>query len=152
MNAAALWLLVVTANAAPLLGRRLGHPTPLDLGLRLSDGRRLLGDHKSWRGVCLSIVSTVAMAWLLELPLGTGIAISLWAMMGDMLASLAKRRFGIDPGRIAPGLDQLPESALPLIMVGRPELAWTTIAALSLAFMAFDIAVRLIYSRIRQRS
>ncbi len=67
-----------------------------------------------------------------------------------MLASLAKRRMGVAPGGAIVGLDQLPESLLPLIMLGRPTLSWATIALLALAFMAADIVLRLIYDRLRR--
>jgi CDP-2,3-bis-(O-geranylgeranyl)-sn-glycerol synthase len=146
----ALWLLVVTANAAPLAGRRLGPATPLDFGLTLPDGHRLFGAHKSWRGLVLSLIGTALCAALLGLPVSTGITVAAWAMVGDMLASLIKRRIGIAPGGTAIGLDQLPESLLPLILVGRPTLSWATIALLALAFMAADIVLRLIYDRLRR--
>ena len=153
MSAGALWLLVVIANAAPLLaGRGPGPATPLDFGLHLPDGRRMFGAHKSWRGLALSVACTALIAVLLGMPVSAGIAVAAWAMGGDMLASLAKRRIGIAPGGKAPGLDQLPESLLPLIVVGRPHLAWATIALLALAFMALDTILRLIYDRLRRQS
>ena len=124
---------------------------PLDFGLSLPDGQRLFGAHKSWRGLMLSVIGTALCAAILQLPISTGITVALWAMVGDMLASLGKRRMGIAPGGKATALDQLPESLLPLIMVGRPALSWTTIAVLSLAFMAFDIGLRLAYARMRAR-
>jgi CDP-2,3-bis-(O-geranylgeranyl)-sn-glycerol synthase len=51
-------LLLIVANLLPwTAGRVCGSrwDTPLDLGLRLWDRRRLLGDHKTWRGVAVAI-------------------------------------------------------------------------------------------------
>jgi CDP-archaeol synthase len=43
---------------------------PLDLGLRLPDGARLLGDHKTWRGLAGSVVACalVVFAGRLQRP------------------------------------------------------------------------------------
>jgi CDP-2,3-bis-(O-geranylgeranyl)-sn-glycerol synthase len=150
VSAAALWLLVVVANAAPLLAARRATATPLDFGLVLPDGRRLFGAHKSWRGLMLSLICTGICAPLLGLPVATGLIVAALAMLGDMLASLTKRRLGIAPGGMAPLLDPLPESLLPLIVVGRPHLAWATIALLALAFMALDLALRALHSRLHR--
>lgn len=37
------------------------------------------------------------------------------AMLGDLLSSFLKRRMGLAPSRQAIGLDQIPESLLPLL-------------------------------------
>jgi CDP-diglyceride synthetase len=142
--------LVIVANGAALAGHilcgRFG-AWPLDFGLTLADGQRLFGDHKTIRGVLLAVIFTAIGALLLGLPAATGIIIALAAMAGDAAASLVKRRLGIAPGGMAIGLDQLPESLLPLFIVGPARgLSWTTILGLGLAFLAFELAAsRLLY-------
>jgi CDP-diglyceride synthetase len=145
-----LLALVVIANGAALAGHILcGHRCawPLDGGLRLTDGRRLFGDHKTIRGVVLSVACTVPTALVLGLSASTGAAIALTAMAGDAMASFIKRRLAIAPGGMAIGMDQLPESLLPLAIVGPAHgLSWTMILGLSLAFLVFELAAsRLLY-------
>jgi CDP-archaeol synthase len=144
-----LLLLVVVANGAPLAGdiacgRR--YAWPLDGGLTLTNGR-LLGAHKTIRGVVLAVLATAVAARLLGLTATTGIVVALAAMTGDTIASFVKRRLGIKPGGMAIGLDQLPESLLPLAIVGPAHgLSWTAVVALSLAFLIFELAAsRLLY-------
>ena len=50
--------LIGAANAAPVVLKRLlsdRYSTPVDGGLVLRDGRRLLGPSKTWRGVAFAI-------------------------------------------------------------------------------------------------
>ena len=112
-----LLILTVIVNGAPvaarhLLGGRLA--TPIDLGLCLPDGRRLFGDSKTWRGVVAGILAGILAAPLLELDVSTGAEFGLLAMAGDLASSLLKRRLGLPPSSQTLGLDQIPESALPL--------------------------------------
>ena len=48
----ALALLGVAHTAPWAAGCLLAHrpPAPIDAGMRLMDGRRVLGEHKTWRG------------------------------------------------------------------------------------------------------
>lgn len=145
-----LLALVIVANGAALVGRVLcrHHAAwPLDFGLTLPDGRRLFGDHKTIRGVLLAVVCTVPAAMLLGLSATTGIVMALAAMVGDAAASLVKRRLAIAPGGMAIGLDQLPESLLPLAIVGPTHgLSWPAIFGLGAAFVIFElVASRLLY-------
>lgn len=136
--------LTVLAHATPwaagrLLGSRLA--APLDGGLRLPDGERLLGAHKTWRGV----ISSMLVCALATAGAGRGAllggAFGLLAMIGDGAASLIKRRMRLAPGREIPGLDQLPEALLPLLLLATP-LGITPVEALGLAlvFALLDLA------------
>ena len=137
-----LILLLVIANATPLLvstlpGRRLA--SPLDGGLHLADGRRLLGPAKTVRGLGSSILATALAAPLLGLTLPQGAGFGLLAMLGDLLSSFAKRRLDIAPSRSAPLLDQLPETLLPLLVM-QPVLgtAYSETLAAALVFGIID--------------
>jgi len=109
--AAALHLAVLRDN----LFARL--KTPIDLG-RTFRGRRILGDHKTWRGALVMIAgSTLGMGfqgylrvprlelfdygqvnlWLCGALLGLGFA------LGELPNSFLKRACGIPPGRPAEG-------------------------------------------------
>ena len=113
-------LLLLVANGAPPLARWwLGARCawPLDGGMRFFDGRPLLGPTKSWRGVVAAILATALCGSLLGFSLGLGVQFALLAMAGDTLSSFFKRRLGIAPHGRAVGLDQLPESLLPLVVL-----------------------------------
>ena len=115
--------LTVIAHATPwaagrLLGARLG--APLDRGMRLGDGARLLGDHKTWRGLLASILACALGAVLLGHGAGLGATFGLLAMLGDCASSFVKRRLRLAPGREIFGLDQLPEALLPLLALAGP--------------------------------
>ena len=115
------------ANMAPVLVR--GHcewlARPMDGG-RSWHGRRLLGDHKTWRGLLAGVVAGAAafavQRWLWQRgvarefalieygrfdPLLPGALLGLGAGLGDALKSFFKRRVGIAPGASWVGFDQL---------------------------------------------
>jgi len=110
--------LLAVANGAPVLARKfLGDRCawPLDGGLRFVDGRPLFGASKTVRGVLMSVLLSTATAPLLGLPVGAGALAGALAMIGDLLSSFAKRRLGFVASQRATGLDQIPESLLPLM-------------------------------------
>jgi CDP-diglyceride synthetase len=113
-------LLLVVANGAPVIsnkifGKRLARP--IDNGFKLSDGYRLFGNSKTWRGWFSAIFLTGIVAILLGLSFLTGVLFATLTMMGDLLASFIKRRLGnVDSSR-ARGLDTVPESLLPLVLL-----------------------------------
>lgn len=115
-----LWqplLLLLVANGSPILVRLLfaGRVlVPLDGGRRFIDGRPLLGPTKSWHGLLASLLLTSLCSVLLGYAWWLGGLFGLLAMLGDALSSFAKRRLAIAPQGRAVGLDQIPESLLPL--------------------------------------
>ncbi len=78
--------LLGAAHGAPwaagrLLGKRLA--APIDAGTTLKDGRRLLGDHKTWRGVIAAVLTCAPAAALLGYSVGLGIAFAGLALAVD---------------------------------------------------------------------
>lgn len=133
----AVWLMLpayVPNNAAVLAGGG----RPIDGG-RTWKGRRILGDGKTWRGTAVGTVVGGALALVLNAvggDVGGTIGISLpsfpplvvfalpfGAMLGDILASLLKRRTGRARGAPFPVLDQLDfvVVALALAFVANPS-------------------------------
>jgi CDP-2,3-bis-(O-geranylgeranyl)-sn-glycerol synthase len=151
----ALLCLIVTANGAPILlenlwGRRWAWP--LDAGLRFTDGRRLLGSSATLRGLAGAVVATTGVALLLGLPWKTGLLIGFFAMVGDALSCFLKRRLGLEPGDRAIGLDQVPESLLPLLAVKDSHgLGWLDLAWMVMAFTLFSLVVSRILFRLKLR-
>lgn len=116
-------VIIMVANSAPvvaswLLGPRLAWP--LDFGLKLHDGARLLGAHKTWRGLVIAALAAAGASTLIGLPAAVGAVAGAAAMLGDALSSFVKRRLKHRPGAWLPGLDQGPEAALPLVVMWRP--------------------------------
>ena len=117
-------------------GLLFGKGAPLDFGKNFVDGKRLIGDGATWRGlfggvflaivigVCesliifnpgvyglipphlLNFVNSAVSANLLYSAL-FGFLIGLGALIGDAVGSFIKRRIGIERGRPAPILDQV---------------------------------------------
>ncbi len=121
----ALYFLIspYAANAFPPLvkGKRA-----IDFGKKFIDGKRLLGDGKTWEGLiagtlfgtlCGSIawlfhpkLNKIALDYGFSIPLITpekAFLLSLAALLGDMSGSFIKRRLGMERGAPAPVLDQL---------------------------------------------
>jgi len=104
------------------------------------DGRPVLGKSKTYRGVAFSLVGTVLAADVLGMPWEIGLLVGGLAMTGDCLSSFIKRRLGYDSGGMALGLDQIPESLLPLLGVwGVLSLSAIGIMATVGAFMVFEL-------------
>lgn len=145
-----LLLLILVANGAPLLvhallRRRWAYP--LDGGLVLPDGQRLLGPSCTLRGWLAAALVTPLAALVLGLPAGIGLTMGLLAMVGDSLSSFLKRRLRRPPGSMALGLDQIPESLLPLLGVcASLGLSGRDILLLVLAFVVLELLLsRLLY-------
>jgi len=123
----AIWI-IIPAYAAngltPLIGfKKKLHP--IDGGRNFIDGRRVLGDGKTWEGfflgtavaVIIAIVEMLAypyLPWNISpvrldiIPMSpfTGFLIGMGAMLGDVGGSFIKRRLGLERGCFAPLLDQ----------------------------------------------
>jgi hypothetical protein len=111
-------ILVLVANGSPLLATRIfgaWGAAPLDSGALWRDGEPLFGKSKTIRGVLASFVAASIAAPLLGLDWRIGALAAGGAMAGDLLSSFIKRRMKLPPHSMAPGIDQAPESLLPLI-------------------------------------
>jgi CDP-2,3-bis-(O-geranylgeranyl)-sn-glycerol synthase len=113
-----------------------GGGRPIDGGLTLKDGKRLLGNGKTWRGLIIGslvgigigiiqgltsiyivqafeIYSPLSMFYYLILPFGIiegaifGFCLGTGALLGDICGSFIKRRLNIQRGKPAIFLDQL---------------------------------------------
>lgn len=137
-----LVLLLLIANGSPVIIAKILGPRfdwPVDFGRRLG-GQALFGPSKTWRGIIASLIATSLTAWLLGLGFAVGALIAAMAMLGDLLASFSKRRLGLNASSMAPGLDQIPESLLPLWAVREQMgLDWPMLLMLVLAFIVMEL-------------
>ncbi|MCF2135654.1 MAG: CDP-2,3-bis-(O-geranylgeranyl)-sn-glycerol synthase [Candidatus Thorarchaeota archaeon] len=127
----AIWLGLPAwiANATPVI---FGGGRPIDGGHLFRDGRRLLGDGKTVRGFIVGVVFgtitgtlqaaavpyivpvlsqyvtiTTEMETVLFINVQAAFAMSIGALLGDMVGSFIKRRINLQSGGPAPVLDQL---------------------------------------------
>jgi CDP-2,3-bis-(O-geranylgeranyl)-sn-glycerol synthase len=109
-----IWLFLPAyfANAAPVLLHGGG---ALDGGRNWSDGKRILGDHKTTYGT----LAGVAVGALFAVAQGNAIQGTLFAVgaiCGDLLFAFIKRRLGLEPGKPLPLWDQVGFIILAIIL------------------------------------
>jgi CDP-2,3-bis-(O-geranylgeranyl)-sn-glycerol synthase len=150
-----LLLLLMLANGAPivlkdLLRRRFAYP--VDGGVVLGDGRPLFGQSKTLRGVSIALIATALGSVVLGLGWKIGLIISAVAMAGDLCSSFIKRRLNVPASGRATGLDQIPESLLPLLAV-RSQLSlnvWDILAGIGLFFVG-ELLLSILFYRLHLR-
>jgi len=100
----------MAANGAPVFVKR---GTPIDLGRSFIDGRRILGDGKTFEGFLVGLIFGTGVGAIYSAALHKqafipfSLASSLGALLGDMVGAFIKRRLGLPRGAPAPVLDQL---------------------------------------------
>ena len=114
-----------------------GGGTPIDLGRNFSDGKRIFGDGKTFRGLIIGILAGIgiglvqiqvvgAFGWE-NLPEHTYMSITLLAtgaLLGDLCKSFFKRRLGKERGAKWPVADMYDLVAGALLMVLIFDSAW----------------------------
>jgi len=132
--------LLTLANGTPVIAKKIfgqAFALPLDGRLVFFDHRPLFGRSKTIRGIVLSILVTTAIAPLIGVDFSTGAVAAIAAMAGDLCSSFVKRRLNFPPSSQALGIDQVPESLLPL-------LACRAALALSVADIALCVSLFLV--------
>lgn len=99
----------MAANGAPVF---IARGTPMDLGRKLFDGRRILGDGKTFEGFFIGVLFGTSVGaiyavhtdnpWFMPYAL----ILSIGALLGDVMSAFIKRRIGLQRGEPAPVLDQ----------------------------------------------
>lgn len=119
--AAAMWFIfpAYCANAAPVI---FGGGQQMDFGKKFSDGKPILGSHKTLRGflaglivgTLVGVVQTVFYEQILfeygkqfSYSILLGFMLSLGALVGDLIESFIKRRLDRSPGSSLPVADQI---------------------------------------------
>ena len=148
-----VWLLVllILANGLPVVAARFfGHrfSAPIDGGRQWRDGRPLFGPSKTWRGVMAGFIACSLSAPLFGLTVAFGAIYALLALGGDLLSSFIKRRMGLEASARATGLDQLPESVIP---VGYAWVALDLPAWQAMGVVLLFVAANMLFSPLLYR-
>jgi Putative integral membrane protein DUF46. len=115
-----LLILLVVANGAAVAAKKLFGSVlayPVDAGALFLDGQPLFGPSKTIRGIASSVIATSICAMLMGLGWKIGALIGAFAMEGDLFSSFVKRRLHRPPSSMAIGLDHIPESLFPLLVI-----------------------------------
>jgi CDP-2,3-bis-(O-geranylgeranyl)-sn-glycerol synthase len=152
---AQILFLVLLANGSPIIAKRIfgeRSAAPLDGNTRFIDGQPLLGPSKTIRGLASSLIVTGLGGLLLGLQAWLGLLVASAAMAGDLLSSFCKRRLRLAPSSKASGLDQIPESLIPLLAC-RPFLSLTVadIAVGCAVFFVGEVLLSRLFFRLRLR-
>ena len=114
----------------------VGGGTPIDLGKNFSDGKRVLGDGKTYRGLILGITAGIGIGLVqivlygiyhLALPEHTVMSVFLLAtgaLLGDVGKSFFKRRLGKERGGKWPVADQYDLVAGSFLLVLAVDPQW----------------------------
>ena len=111
------------ANAAPILAAPFPlikkWNAPIDCG-KMYRGKRILGSHKTWRGLVVGIITATLVLWLQQLAISHNAVLQSWtdqvkyvslptlivgplfgigALGGDAIESFFKRQRGVAPGQ-----------------------------------------------------
>jgi CDP-2,3-bis-(O-geranylgeranyl)-sn-glycerol synthase len=120
----------------------LGGGTPIDFGRNFSDGNRVFGNGKTYRGLFIGILAGIITGLILiwfagrvpvaSLPKHTLLSVTLLAtgaLLGDLVKSFFKRRFGKERGTKWPVADQydLVAGAFLLLIIGDPAWFFATV-------------------------
>ncbi len=143
-------VLLTFANGTPVIAKKIFGSRlafPLDAEVHFVDGRPLLGQSKTIRGVVLSVAATAAAAPVLGVSVATGALVACLAMLGDIISSFIKRRLNLSSSAQAVGLDQIPESLLPLVVCQNAlALTWVDIIICVGIFLVGELMIsRVLY-------
>ena len=116
------------------------------------DGRPLFGSSKTIRGIIVSVMFTAIGAALIGFTWQVGALFGAAAMGGDLVSSFIKRRLGMPPSSMAIGLDQIPESLLPMLLCWQAlGLKLPTALAVLVVFLIGELALSKLLFRLHVR-
>ena len=152
----AVWLMMPAYISNPM-AVVFGGGTPIDLGKNWTDGKRILGDGKTFRGL-LAGTGCGIIAGLIQMqitsPFAAGeftftviITMSFGALLGDMTKSFFKRRLGFERGGKMFLVDQLDFVAGAWILTYLFDKQWF-IANFSLQIMVIVVILTPILHRV----
>lgn len=133
----------------------LGGGTPIDFGRTLADGKRVLGDGKTYRGFFGGVAAGICTGFFLlymETVLGISvhtllsvILLASGALLGDLVKSFVKRRLGKDRGEKWPLADQYDLVAGALVLTAACDPGWIVAHITPLVFVCILVVTPLLH-------
>ncbi|MGD8595326.1 MAG: CDP-archaeol synthase [Gammaproteobacteria bacterium] len=140
-----LLLLIGIANGTPVVVKKLLGDLwayPLDGNRTFLDQRPVFGPSKTIRGIAFSGLFTAIFAPMFAIPWVYGLIIAATAMAGDLFSSFIKRRCGKPSSSMALGIDQIPESLLPMIAAHYVlDVSWFGVFVVVVLFFVLELVV-----------
>lgn len=150
MIVTAVWLMLPAYISNPT-AVVFGGGTPIDLGKNWKDGRRILGDGKTFRGLIGGTACGIAAGLiqmqlspilsLSHLTLTAVVALSFGALLGDIVKSFFKRRLGYGRGAKLPLIDQLDFVAGAWVLTYVLDPRWFSVNFLSSPWVMVTVLV-----------
>jgi hypothetical protein len=148
-------VLLIVANGAPVVAwKAFGDLAnfPIDAHVRFLDGQPLFGPSKTVRGLVSAIVVSALAAPVIGLSWQLGALFGACVMLGDLTSSFTKRRLGMASSSIAIGIDQIPESLVPLLLLRQQlGLDWQSVGVIVPAFFIIEVLGSQILFKLRIR-
>lgn len=136
-------VLLIIANGAPVIASKvLGGLAkfPIDANVRFLDGRPLFGPSKTVRGLISAVIVSALAAPVMGFSWQLGALFGACVMLGDLMSSFAKRRLGMASSSMAIGIDQIPESLVPLVLLHQQlGLGWQSVGVIVVAFFIIEL-------------
>ncbi|OGC37778.1 hypothetical protein A2V54_00485 [candidate division WWE3 bacterium RBG_19FT_COMBO_53_11] len=113
----ALWFMLPSyaANIIPVFAKKINlWNYPVDFG-KTWKGKRIFGDHKTWRGIISGIVVAALLSFFQGRGTWVGIILGGGTLAGDLGGSFAKRRMSISPGGKSLIIDDIPGTLTGLV-------------------------------------
>ncbi|MFH1591102.1 MAG: CDP-archaeol synthase [archaeon] len=136
------WIANLSFTLVGVVVKRFGlWDAPLDKGLKLWDGRPLLGTHVTIWGLVDSFIAGTVVGVMQGRPMA-GFLMGIGAYAGNALGSFLKRRVAMKEGRFFPVLDHIDYliGAIPLAMLIEPASMMTIALAIALTLVLHPLA------------
>ena len=93
-------------NGSMVFAKYLPRNFPIDFKKKFLDKKRILGEHKTFGGLAIGLISGTFSGYLARIDLTYSFYSSLLAIIGDCLGSFIKRRLGKKEGEDFPLVDR----------------------------------------------
>jgi CDP-2,3-bis-(O-geranylgeranyl)-sn-glycerol synthase len=142
-------------NIAPVLVKWIPRTDfPVDMG-KTWRGKRICGDHKTWRGIFVGTLVGAAIALLQGRPPCVGAALAFGNFIGDLIGAFIKRQLEIKPGDKSLLIDSLLGPIFALFagyVFGYMTISWEQSLMLVISIVPLHLAANNLWYRLHLKS
>lgn len=153
----AIWFILPAyiGNIAPILVKWIPHSDfPVDFG-KSWHSKRIFGDHKTWRGITVGVLTGAVIAFLQGRPLLVGVILAGGNFIGDLAGAFIKRRLDVRPGEKSLLIDALPGQICAMLATyafGFLTISWSQSLLLVALILPLHLAANRIWYKLRLKS